>query len=343
MKQNDGLKKSAKWLRVACIGVAAGLGALGNAHALATIEPPPEQAVWVFSDINSPANPVSNPVARQALISNSAASRVKALYVSVYRSTRAQPISNAGRLMYEDADMADLIAKAHAQGMTVLAAYGAPKWPSLGCSVNAFPLARLDEVAAYNHANPKAAFDGVMLDIEPSAPIDFVALLTQYRCFLTAAQASNLKLGAAIRLGWKDIVIFEGISKEFYKHVLDMLPLDSRVVVMGYRDFAGTSAPGSDGIIASNQDQFAYAASIGKKQMMLAGLETSDLAATGTANKKMAPHQSGFSTIRADNPSRPGCHGDLTGPGQCGQCQTAQSHRTQQAGESAQAERPLAL
>ena len=57
---------------------------------------------------------------------------------SVYRSTP----NSSGRLMYEDAAMADLITQAHSSGMTVWAAYGNYDWPTLGCSPTAWPLMR---------------------------------------------------------------------------------------------------------------------------------------------------------------------------------------------------------
>ena len=61
------------------------------------------QGVWVFSDeISAPAN-------RDALVQRSAASGVTDLYLSVYHS----PASSAGRLMYEDGDMADFIGSAY--------------------------------------------------------------------------------------------------------------------------------------------------------------------------------------------------------------------------------------
>lgn len=89
--------------------------------------------------------------ARQTLIANSAASYVTALYVSVY----AYPENSAGRRMYDEAAIADLISPAHKKGMSVHAAYGAPDWPLLGCG-DSFPQQRMQEVLAYNAAHPAA-------------------------------------------------------------------------------------------------------------------------------------------------------------------------------------------
>jgi hypothetical protein len=258
-----------------------------------------ENAIWVFADPAQPAiDPISNPAARQALIAHSAASNVNIIYLSVYRSAP----SSSGRQMYEDLDMADLITQAHAKGIKVYAAYGNPDWPSFGCDANGFPLRRLAEVISYNTADYSATvggypysgkFDGVMLDIEPPAPpatmimpADFVALLTQYQCFKQQAQANGLKLSVAIRFGWKEVVTYNGLPQEFYKHVVDMIPDGDHVVVMGYRDFAGTTNPVSDGVIASDQDQIAYAGSVNKNRLILAGLETSDPASTGISNRE---------------------------------------------------------
>src|SRR5271156_417055 len=89
---------------------------------------PTPNALWVYS-VSSLPNAVSDQTTRDTLIQNSSASGVKMLYVSVYQST---PNSNK-RLMYEYSDIADLIGKAHVQGMQVYAVYGDADWPTLGC------------------------------------------------------------------------------------------------------------------------------------------------------------------------------------------------------------------
>jgi len=289
---NNG-RKNVKSCSAALLMVLALIISLQTAQAIVAPQPI-EHAIWVFAPAG-PAHPISDSTSRQALIDNSAASHVTTLYLSVYRSTP----NSAGRYMYEDSDIADLITKARAKGIKIYATYGAPDWPSFGCDPSGFPLQRLAEVISYNATGYSAIidgfpysgnFDGVMLDIEPPAPPapawtpeNFVALLTQYQCFEQQAQANRLKLSVAIRFGWKDTVTYNGQSQEFYKHVIDMLQFDEHVVVMGYRDFAGTTDPLSDGVIASDQDQIAYARSVFKYQLVLAGLET---LSAGTLAKK---------------------------------------------------------
>ena len=286
---------TARFLRKASLAL---IGAALLPCADANIGPAPlEHSVWVFASPLDPSNPVSNATARQSLIARAAASRVTSLYVSVYRSSDTQPTNTSSRRMYEDADIADLIASAHAStpAIKVFAAYGAPDWPSLGCGAQSFPAQRMQEVLDYNSAHATASFDGVILDIEPpvvppSAQVtpplteaDYLALLMQYQCLQT--QVSPLPLGAAIRFGWKDLVTFNGARKPFYQHAMDLLPRAAPIVIMGYRDFAGTSAPGSDGVVASDADQVGYALQYASRTV-LAGLETSDPAVVGISNKE---------------------------------------------------------
>lgn len=96
--------------------------------------------------------------------------------------------------MPEDSAIADLIAQAHAQGIHVWAAYGAPDWPALGCAATAFPQQRMAEVVACNAANRAAAFDGAILDVEPPEPqseIDYQALLQLNACTLDTLRTSS--------------------------------------------------------------------------------------------------------------------------------------------------------
>lgn len=240
------------------------------------------QALWVFPG-PSFANPVTDATARQTLVTNSAASGLSLLYVSVYSSTP----NSAGRYMYEDAAIADLITKAHAAGIKVDAAYGAPDWPTFGCG--GFPLQRIAEVGAYNANNPSAKLDGVVLDVEPPEPQNtaaYQALLAQYQC-MRDALSPEVDLSVAIRFFWNDPVQYPantGATKPVYAHAIDMNLRN--VVVMGYRDFAGRSDCSNDGIICLDQDEISYAKSINKFDIILAGLETSDPSTTGISNKE---------------------------------------------------------
>jgi len=250
-------------------------------------------AVWVYPDPSIPAlgNPVSDPAARQALINNSAASGVNVLYVSVFQD--GNHLNSAQRYLYDETAIADLITLAHAQGIAVYAAYGAPDWPTFGCAAGGFPLKRMGDVASYNTANPWAKLDGVVLDIEPTEPIDsqgFQALLTQYQC-IRQTLPNDVGLSVAIRFFWGDtsveFPVGSGVTKKVYEHVIDMAatigsppnypPGFVNVIIMGYRDFAGPGLPRSfngDGIISFDQDQIAYADSLFLDQLIQVGLET---------------------------------------------------------------------
>ena len=248
--------------------VVVGIGPLGG-H-MVRADDSTFQALWVFSD------EVTDRKARRTLVQRSAATGVDALYLSVYQST----FNSSGRLMYEDSNIADLIRRAHRKGIEVWAAYGAPDWPAIGCYPALFPLQRMTEVIGYNDANPSAEFDGVALDVEPPEPqteADFVALLTLYQCILETLEPEGLKLAVAIRFFW-DTKVWFGQRQEpwpAHQHIID-LDLDN-VVVMGYRDSAGTACP-YDGIICLDQDEIAYAHSLGKDDLILVGLETSNCA-----------------------------------------------------------------
>lgn len=258
------------------------------ALAATAVAAPPQnytQALWVFPD-HAHADPVADPTARQTLISNAAASKVDTLYISVYHTP-----NSAGRLMYEDTAIADLIARAHAKRITVVAAYGNSDWPSLGCDPGSFPQQRMQEVLAYNAANPSAAFDGVVLDVEPAGPqtsSSYQDLLRLYRCLHDTLAAGGIRLSATISAFWNDAVEYpsgSGQIKPVYQHIIDM-DLQN-VIVMGYRDFAGsTDCPTDDGIVCLDIDEVSYAASIGKTSLILAGLETSDPATTFIADRE---------------------------------------------------------
>jgi hypothetical protein len=232
------------------------------------------QAVWVYPQQSDAVNPVSDAAGRRTMVEKSAANDVTDLYVSVYQSVA----NSAGRLMYKDADIADLIQQAHRKRIKIWAAYGAPDWPSLGCSATGFPMLRMAEVNAYNAAHSDAEFDGVVLDVEPPEPADSQKLLALYQCVrssLPQRGGERLGLAVAIRFFWDIVVAFPagGPQKKVYEHIIDM-ELD-HVVVMGYRDMAGTACP-SNGIICLDQDEMAYADRIAENNMILVGVETSN-------------------------------------------------------------------
>ena len=251
-------------------------------------------AVWVFPSASAP-NPVTDPIARQTLFANAAASGVDVLYLSVYNSTQ----NSSGRLMYEDATIAAFITQAHSIHIRVLAAYGAPDWPAIGSDPADFPLSRMAEVVSYNATNALAKLDGVVLDIEPPEPqtaAAFQALLSQYQS-VRAALPHDIALSIAIRSFWDTPIEFpagSGVTKKAYEHILDLATYDftarfqpiQNVIVMGYRNFAGTSdCAVSGGIVCLDQDEINYVyanrATLGFYDLILAGLETTDPLSTG--------------------------------------------------------------
>ena len=241
---------------------------------------PPKQALWVYPDQGTGANTMTDPAARAALVENSAASDVTDLYVSVYQSTA----NSAGRLMYPDADMADLIQKARAHRMRVWASYGNPNWPSDGCAASGAPLKDIAMVVAYNAANPMAQFDGVVLDIEPAEPqttAQYQALLAVFQCIqasLPAKAHERLDLAVTIQFTWTQPVAFPagGSVKPVYEHIIDMNL--ANVIVMGYRNTAGTDCSGTatNGIICLDELMVTYATSAQQNGVILAGVDTNN-------------------------------------------------------------------
>ncbi|MFZ2616814.1 MAG: hypothetical protein WA077_12555, partial [Anaerolineae bacterium] len=250
-------------------------------------------ALWIFSD------EVSTPAARDTLVQRSAASGVTDLYLSVYRSA----LNSAGRRMYQDSDIADLIGKAHLHGLAVWAAYGNTDWPAIGCSPSSWPLQRMAEVVAYDTANPTAQFDGVILDVEPPEPQSeaaYQSLLTLYQC-TRAFLPGNLQLAVAIRFFWDTAVAFPvgGSVKPVYQHIAD-LNLD-HIVVMGYRDFAGTAACAEgDGLICLDQDEIAYADTLLKSNLILVGLETANCAPSECGPEKVTFYEEGQAALNSE-------------------------------------------
>jgi len=250
-------------------------------------------ALWIFSD------EVSTPAARDTLVQRSVASGVTDLYLSVYRSA----LNSAGRRMYEDSDIADLIGKAHLHGLAVWAAYGNTDWPAIGCSPSSWPLQRMAEVVAYDTANPTAPFDGVILDVEPPEPQSeaaYQSLLTLYQC-TRAFLPGNLQLAAAIRFFWDTAVAFPvgGSVKPVYEHIAD-LNLD-HIVVMGYRDFAGTAACAEgDGLICLDQDEITYADTLLKSNLILVGLETANCAPSECGPEKVTFYEEGQAALNSE-------------------------------------------
>ncbi|HLM61794.1 MAG TPA: hypothetical protein VK308_13390, partial [Pyrinomonadaceae bacterium] len=240
------------------------------------------QAMWIFAD-----NQITDTASRARLVDHSAQSGVTDLYASVYQSAE----NSSGRRMFDDAIVADLNSRAHMRNQKVWAAYGSPEFPTFPCTPTAFPVRRMAEVAAYNNSRiASERFDGVVLDVEPPEPMseaDFQALLAHYKC-MRDSLPPEIKLAAAIRFFWTTPVTYPAVGgsvKPAYQHILD-LNLDN-VIIMGYRDFAGTDdCAQGDGIICLDQDEVNYATSINKPGQVLVGLETLDPSAAGLLDKE---------------------------------------------------------
>jgi hypothetical protein len=239
---------------------------------------PARQTLWVYPDRGTGANTMTDPTARETLVESAAASDVTDLYVSVYQSTA----NSSGRLMYPDSDMADLIGKAHARRMRVWASYGDPTWPADGCAATSTPLKDMAMVVAYDAANPLASFDGVVLDIEPAEPqtnAQYQALLAVYQCIqasLPQNAHSALELAVTMQFSWTQAIAYQGTTKPVYEHIVDMDL--ANVIVMGYRNTAGTDCAGSatNGMICLDEPMVAYAASTGQRGLILAGVDTNN-------------------------------------------------------------------
>lgn len=239
-------------------------------------------ALWVWEgqpDKDPKVEPftTTSETARESLVERSSISGVNVLYFDPRMSTTPS------------GDIASLITQAHKKGIQVWNAYS-PGWKKEdGSTLNCTDAtASMDGVIAYNAANPTAKFDGVALDIEPTEPADFEALLTLYGCILPRLKTADLRAATTIRFFWDMNVTSDGMlcipdpgvpsCKEAYKHIIDM-DWDN-VVVMGYRDRAGTSCSGTDmdGIICMDEAEIDYADSLKKYNLILAGLETSNCA-----------------------------------------------------------------
>jgi uncharacterized protein (TIGR03437 family) len=221
-------------------------------------------------------NPLSDPTgsASATLVNNAFASGVNMLYVSVYSST---PNSD-GLLLYPDNAIENLINTAHAEGMQVYAASGTSSWPADGCAPTANPMSRMSDLIAYNTLYPSAAFDGVILDVEPE-PVDAQALLALYQCLQSQLQEAGLGLSVAVSVTVLNSPPVNGQPEAPYQQIVD-LHLNG-VVAMGYRNSAGTLDPSTlactgNGVLCVDENVIAYADSVSQGQVIQVGLDTDD-------------------------------------------------------------------
>lgn len=219
------------------------------------------EGLWVYG------NEVRRATDQQALLQFAAGRGINTLYLNVYQS---RP-NAAGRRLYDEEQIAQFVMKAHRLGIEVWAAYGAVSWHRVPVAPQAPPYERMKEVVAYNRAHPNAAFDGVMLDLEPPEPADLRQLISTYRGLLDVLRPHGIDAAAAIRFFWDETISAgdHGVQKPAYQHILD-LPFD-HVVVMAYRNFAGDGCE-EDGIICLSRSEIHYASRRGKRQHVVVGL-----------------------------------------------------------------------
>lgn len=258
------------------LGIIAAIMTLSGAFQTAKAAPTGNiNALWVYK-VSSLPNAVTDVPTRNTLMHNSAASGVNMLYVAIYSSTK----NNAGRYMYDDSDVAAFVTSAHAQGMQVYAALGDADWPSFGCATDSTAYKRFADIVGYDGSNPRAKFDGIMLDVEPGSNPDFSSLLDLYQCFQQMADASGLGLSAAISAFWNSTVTFNSVTEEAYKQVVDLGM--NNLVVMGYRNTAGSLDCGQgDGMVCLDENIIQYANTVSAGKMILVGLNTDNPATSG--------------------------------------------------------------
>ncbi|MEK7747952.1 MAG: hypothetical protein AAB300_02605 [Nitrospirota bacterium] len=243
-------------------------------------------ALWVWPakpNRNNPFEMKSNTM-RAELIDRASQSNVNHLFIDLYYF----PQNSSGRLLYEGSEISDLVASAHNKKISVWASYGdaswadpaAKEWPGASCDSTVWPMARLSEVIGYNKDNPTAKIDGVMLNVEPSSlhpenALWLAGLLQLLDCAHRKLAPEGIKLSVSIRFFWNDLIEYPqgGSVKPMYQQIIDM-PIDL-IVVAGYRDFAGIACT-DNGLICLDQDEMTYANSVGRKNLILVGVETQD-------------------------------------------------------------------
>lgn len=223
-------------------------------------------AAWVYADVFASSERV------EEFVRAAGTREFDTVYLNVYR-----PEENAlGHRMYDDEAVADVIRRSHEAGIEIWAAYGNHDWPELGAREGSFPYRRFAEIDAFNRRHPDAAFDGVMLDVEPAEPVDIASILAFYRETLHVLHTFELEGAVAVRYFWKQNVLDPTKRSERAAHetVIDM-PFD-HVVVMGYRNYAGNPCI-DNGLICLNEDHILYAHRIGKPRHVIVGLRTTSV------------------------------------------------------------------
>lgn len=221
-----------------------------------SVEPVPleglREGIWVYEDV------ISDPEDAAELIGHASMRGINTLYLNVYRS-----VPNAeGRRLHDEERLTAFLRDAQRAGLEVWATYSTVTWQELGGGEGTFPHERMREVAAFNRTHG-APFDGVMLNVEPPEPADLEALLLLMTDLSSQLSDYAIPLAMTLRHFWEQPLDHPqtGRQMEAYRHFID-LPLD-HLVVMSYRDFAGSGCGEDDGIICLSEREISYAGQAG--------------------------------------------------------------------------------
>ncbi len=162
-------------------------------------------------------------------------------------------------------------------GIGLLVVWGSPQWLQSGLSCDSDLVRLMGLLSGYLEAysDSGTAVWGVVLDVEPGEPVSvdtFEALLGLVSCVRGWAEGWGMRVGVAFRAFWWDTVVFGGVAKPVFQHLIDLADIP---IVMAYRDFAGGLCP-DNGIVCLSLASVEYAWRVGKP--LLIGLETRDCA-----------------------------------------------------------------
>ncbi|WP_309118206.1 S-layer homology domain-containing protein [Paenibacillus sp.] len=167
---------------------------------------------------------------------------------------------------------ADLIRRAHAQGIRVFALAGKADWAL--AEHHASAIKHISQVLDFNARHPSTPFDGIQLDVEPYTlpqyaddPAGIGAQLLRLLDTAERLVPDELELNAAIPFWYAAshkprTVDYNGVEKPLSHHILDVV--DS-VSIMAYRDTAAAQ-------IELSSIDVAYAGKVGK--LAYVGAET---------------------------------------------------------------------
>ncbi len=157
----------------------------------------------------------------------------------------------------------EFIRKANSKGMKVFWLAGEYEWIENYSNLEK----AIEEYLIYQN-NYKYVFEGIHLDIEPHQHPEFESkrneLITKFvgLTYYLKDNYSSLYIEYDLPFWLDDVVTYDGVSKEAFKHVMDT---SSRVTLMSYRDSA-------EKIYDVSKEEIEYAKEIGKNLNL--GVET---------------------------------------------------------------------